>query len=422
MTDDASDSPAASWPSRRSEALAWLVTNVTDQPFLDNLFVELCERLRASGVPLDRATLHLRTLHPQFGGATIRWTPGAENVVFTSVDRGVWQRPDYLLSPMKPLYEGEVEGIRARLDLPKPEGAPTYAIYDDLRAEGLVDYVALPMQFVSGTRHACTWATRQPGGFTTAQLQAIADLLPVLAMAAEIRLNRRITKNILEAYVGKRSGARILAGEIDRGTGETISAAIWHCDLRGFTMLSERWPRDDVIASLNAYFDTMAAPVVEAGGEILKFIGDAMLAIFPMDEERACERAFRAALDADAGMAALNAARRAAGQDELAFGLALHVGDVMWGNIGAQQRLDFTVIGPAVNVASRLDELSKELRRPLVVSGDFAGRCSRAHEVLERLGRYPLRGVEQAVEVFAPLADARQRLAAITEPPGAGRA
>jgi adenylate cyclase len=421
MTDEASGTPVASWPSRRSEALAWLVNGVADQPFLDNLFVELCERLRASDVPLDRATLHLRTLHPQFGGATIRWVPGSENVVFTAVDRGVWQRPDYLRSPLKPLYEGEVEGIRARLDLPTPEGAPTYAIYDDLRAEGLVDYVALPMQFVSGTRHACTWATRQSGGFTTAQLQAIADLLPVLAMVTEIRLNRRITKNILEAYVGKRSGARILAGEIDRGTGETIAAAIWHCDLRGFTMLSERWPRDDVIASLNAYFDTMAAPVVEAGGEILKFIGDAMLAIFPMDEERACERAFRAALDADAGMAALNAERRAAGQDELAFGLALHVGDVMWGNIGAQQRLDFTVIGPAVNVASRLDELSKELRRPLVVSGDFAGRCSCAHAVLERLGSYPLRGVEQAVEVFAPLPDARQRLAAITEPQDAGR-
>jgi adenylate cyclase len=422
MTDDASDNPAASWPSRRSEALSWLVNGVADQPFLDNLFVELCERLRASSVPIDRATLHLRTLHPQFGGATIRWIPGAENVVFTSVDRGVWQRPDYLLSPLKPLYEGEVEGIRARLDLPKPEGAPTYAIYDDLRAEGLVDYVALPMQFVSGTRHACTWATRQSGGFTTAQLQAIADLLPVLAMVIEIRLNRRITKNILEAYVGKRSGARILAGEIDRGTGETIAAAIWHCDLRGFTMLSERWPRDDVIASLNAYFDTMAAPLVEAGGEILKFIGDAMLAIFPMDEARACERAFRAALEAEAGMAALNAERRAAGQDELAFGLALHVGDVMWGNIGAQQRLDFTVIGPAVNVASRLDELSKELRRPLVVSGAFAGRCSRSRAVLDRLGSYPLRGVEQAVEVFAPRADARQRLAAITESPGAGRA
>jgi adenylate cyclase len=253
----------------------------------------------------------------------------------------------------------------------------------------------------------------QPGGFTTAELQAIADLLPILAMVLEIRLNRRITKNILEAYVGGRSGARILAGEISRGSGETISAAIWHCDLRGFTMLSERWPRDDVIASLNAYFDTMAAPLVEAGGEILKFIGDAMLAIFPLDEACACERALRGAVEAEAGMAALNVERRAAGQDELGFGLALHAGDVMWGNIGAQRRLDFTVIGPAVNIASRLDELSKQLNRPLLVSGEFASRCTCADAILERVGSYPLRGIGREVEVFAPVADALERLATL---------
>jgi adenylate cyclase len=162
----------------------------------------------------------------------------------------------------------------------------------------------------------------------------------------------------------------------------------------------------------------MAEPVVDAGGEILKFIGDAMLAIFPMNEAKACERALRAALEADAGMSALNRRRRDAGQDELAFGLALHVGDVMWGNIGAAKRLDFTVIGPAVNVASRLDELSKELRRPLVVSGSFARHCSCAEAVLERLGSYPLRGVGHEVEVFAPIADARARLAALSQPPG----
>jgi adenylate cyclase len=400
------------WPSRRSSVLDWLANEVTDQPFLDNIFGELCGRLRQSGLPLDRATLHLRTLHPQFGGATVRWHPGLDEAIFTPIDRGVWQRPAYLESPLRPLYEGEVDGIRARLDLPTPEGAATYAIYDELRAQGIIDYVVLPMEFVSGTRHACTWATMQPGGFKTAELQAIADLLPVLAMVLEIRLNRRITKNILEAYVGGRSGARILAGEISRGSGETISAAIWHCDLRGFTMLSERWPRDDVIASLNAYFDTMAAPLVEAGGEILKFIGDAMLAIFPMNEPGACERALGAALEADAGMASLNRARRAAGQDELAFGLALHVGDVMWGNIGAARRLDFTVIGPAVNVASRLDGLSKELRRQVLISGPFARRCTCSDPLLERLGSYPLRGVGEAVEVFAPVAGARELMAA----------
>lgn len=412
MTMAAGGEPDGQWPTRRSAVLDWLVGDVTGQPFLDNIFAELCQRLHDSGLPLDRATLHLRTLHPQFGGATMRWLPGMMEPTFSAVDRGVWQRPSYLNSPLRPLYEGEVDGIRARLDLPMG-GMPNYAIYDDLRAEGFTDYVALPLLFVSGTRHACTWATRQEGGFTTAELVVIADILPVLAMVLEIRHNRRITKNILNAYVGERSGMRILAGDIDRGSGETVTAAIWHCDLRGFTMLSERWPRDDVIASLNAYFDTMAAPVIDSGGEILKFIGDAMLAIFPMDEAGACERALEAALSAQAGMAALNAERRGSGRDELGFGLALHVGDVMWGNIGAQQRLDFTVIGPAVNVASRLDGLSKELRRPLLVSGAFAGALRDADALLERLGSYPLRGVEHEVEVFAPVADALERLAAI---------
>lgn len=399
------------WPSRRRAPLDWLVNETAGQPYFDNLLQDLCERLRADGLPLDRATLVLRTLHPQFGGAAVRWNADNGEVVFGMVDRDVWSRPAYLESPIRPLYEGEVEGIRARLDLPIPAGMPHYAIYEDLREEGFTDYVALPMRFVGGTRHACTWATRQPGGFSTADLQTIADLLPVLAMAVEIRMNRRITKNLLETYIGRRSGERILMGEIDRGSGETVSAAIWHCDLRGFTMLSERWPRDDVIASLNAYFDAMAGPVGEAGGEILKFIGDAMLAIFPMAEPDACERAFKAALDAEAGMAELNRARRELGQEELGFGLALHVGDVMWGNIGAQQRLDFTVIGPAVNVAARLDELSKELRRPLVISGAFAARCGKTGAVLERLGSYPLRGVESEIEVFAPLKGARELLA-----------
>ncbi len=401
------------WPTRRSAVLDWLTTGVTDEPYLDDVFAELCDRLRASGMPLDRATLHLRTLHPQFGGATMRWNAGAEALIFTPVDRDVWTRPAYLESPLYPLYEGELDGIRARLDVPVPEGAPVYRVYDDLREQGIVDYVALPLLFVSGTRHACTWGTRRPDGFTTQHLQTIADLLPVLALLAEVRLNRRITKNLLEAYVGKRSGDRILNGDISRGSGETVTAAIWHCDLRGFSMLSERWPRDDVISSLNAYFDTMAVPVTREGGEILKFIGDAMLAIFPLDEPCACERALRGAVEAEAGMAALNEERRAAGQDELGFGLSLHAGDVMWGNIGAQRRLDFTVIGPAVNIASRLDGLSKQLNRPLLVSGEFASRCTCAEALLERVGSYPLRGIGHEVEVFAPVADALERLAAL---------
>jgi adenylate cyclase len=229
----------------------------------------------------------------------------------------------------------------------------------------------------------------------------INDLLPVLAMAVEIRVNRRLTKNLLRVYVGEHAGGEILAGRITRGSGSTVTAAIWNCDLRGFTSISELWPRDDVIALLNEYFDTMAKPVEEHGGEILKFIGDAMLAVFPVDQENACARALQAAREARAGMAELNRIRIERGQRALGFGLALHVGDVMYGNIGSRSRLDFTVIGPAVNVASRLESLTKELRREVLISGAFARLCPCTGDSLVRLGAFPLRGVGEPVEVFS---------------------
>ena len=219
-------------------------------------------------------------------------------------------------------------------------------------------------------------------------------------MAVEIRANRRITKNLLNTYVGQHAGERILSGDIRRGSGATVQAAIWNCDLRGFTRIAEQWPRDDVIVWLNEYFDVMAAPVEKHGGEVLKFVGDGMLAIFPLDSPDACNQALQAAVEARHGMRELNARRIERGSFELGFGLALHVGDVMYGNIGTSTRLDFTVIGPAVNVTSRMQTLTKELRRQVVLSAPFALKCGCSAEFLTTLGRFPLRGVDEPLEVF----------------------
>jgi adenylate cyclase len=390
---------SGTWPTRRCACLDWLVHETVGMPFLDDLFAGLCARLLADGVPLDRATLHLRTLHPQFWGAMIRWRPGMAGAEMRFVGREITSDARFLNSPVRALYEG-AEGIRQRLDLPRPEGAAEFGVYADLRAEGIVDYVALPMVFTDGKRHACSWATRHEGGFATAHLMRINDLLPVLAMALEIRLNRRIARNLLDTYVGKFAGARILAGDITRGSGTTVRAAIWTCDMRGFTMLSERWPRDDVLAYLNEYFDTMAGPVEKHGGEILKFIGDAMLAVFPLESPEACSRALQAALEAREAMRELNGRHRAVGLEETGYGIALHVGDVMYGNIGTTTRLDFTVIGPAVNVAARLEALTKELRRHVLISGPFIGMCGHAAAQTVPLGRFRLEGVGQELEVF----------------------
>ncbi len=389
------------WPTRLSEVLDWLVRDTAGEPFADVLFVRFCERLRAEGVPLDRATMHLRTLHPQFMGARFLWRPGMEEADIFRVEHADLDDPRFRHSPIRALYDG-ADGIRQRLDVPSGEaaGGAQYSNYDDLRAEGMTDYMALPMTFTDGKRHATSWSTRQPGGFTTADLVEINDLLPVLAMAVEIRANRRITKNLLNAYVGRHAGERILSGDVRRGSGATVQAAIWNCDLRGFTRISEQWPRDDVILWLNEYFDVMAAPVERHGGEILKFVGDGMLATFRLDSPEACAEALAAAVEARRGMRELNARRVERGSFELGFGLALHVGDVMYGNIGTATRLDFTVIGPAVNVASRLQALTKELRRQVLLSGPFAMRSGCSAEFLQSLGRYPLRGVDAPLEVF----------------------
>jgi adenylate cyclase len=206
----------------------------------------------------------------------------------------------------------------------------------------------------------------------------------------------------MNTYVGERSGAHVLAGQIQRGSGEDLNAVIWFCDLRGFTRLADRLPRSDLIKLLNDYFEIMCNAVRAEGGEVLKFVGDGMLAIFEMKDAveaaaraEAALRAARAAIDATRSH---NAARRVAGQTEIKFGIALHLGEVSYGNIGAPDRLDFTVIGPAVNHANRLEKLAGELGRPLLASASFAGAAPAG---LQSLGLHRLRGVAEPQEVFA---------------------
>jgi adenylate cyclase len=385
------------WPRRRDAILDWLVEETRDQPYVDNLLAELCRRLVAAGVPLARMTAHVRTLHPQFMGARMLWRPGLEHAELNFVGHGITSDPVYLQSPVRLIYEGAA-GLRRRLE--DPTTPNDFPILAELRQAGLTDYVAMALPVTNRGRHAITWATDRPGGFSVEDLSRLDDLLPVLAMVFDIRVNRRITRNLLDTYVGAHAGQRILEGAITRGSGETIHAAIWNCDIRGFTQISETWPRDDVIRWLNDYFDVMSDPVEQHGGEILKFVGDGMLAIFPLADEDACRRAFGAATAAIAGMAELNARRHERDEVPLGFGIALHVGDVMYGNVGSRSRLDFTVIGPAVNVAARMQGLCKQLGRSLLLSGPFVGRCAQARGCVRPLGAYPLRGVGGELEVY----------------------
>jgi adenylate cyclase len=383
------------WPEARSAILDWLIGDARRLPDGPALLRALCERLVEAGMPLARASFHVRTLHPQLYGIGFYWQRGADDLRVFRAEHGILQTPQYQQSPMRLLFEG-AGAVRQRLDLPDTEFP--FPLFNELRDEGLTDYVALPLTFSDGKIHGTTWSSDHPGGFATEHLAQLYDLLPVCGLLLEIHLNRRIAINLLDTYVGRDAGERILRGQITRGSGQTVRAAIWFCDLRGFTELSERTDRDTLLACLNQYFDCMAGPVEKHGGEILKFIGDAMLAMFPLETEQACQRALQAARDARAAMGKLNGQRAAGGEEALGFGIALHAGDVMYGNIGAANRLDFTVIGPAVNLTSRLEKLCRSLGLDLLISDVFAGMCSCAE--YRSLGTHQLIGISRPVEVF----------------------
>ncbi len=387
---------ATAWPRRPGPILDWLIGEARRLPDGPHLLTALAERLVAAGLPLARASFHVRTLHPQLFGVGIYWERGADRFRLVRAELGVEQTDRFLRSPMRVLFEG-AGAVRQRLDLPDTEFA--YPLLDELRAQGLTDYVALPITFTDGKIHGTAWASDRPGGFAIEDLVQIEDLLPLFGVLLEIHFNRFIAVTLLDTYVGHRAGERILEGQITRGSGETVAAAIWYCDLRGFTALSERLGRDALLACLNDYFDAMAGAVEAHDGEILKFIGDAMLAIFPLEEEYACQRALRAALDARAAMAALNARRSERGDETLGFGIALHAGEVMYGNIGGAKRLDFTIIGPAVNLTTRLEGLCRTLGRDLLISDRFAYYFIGWD--LRSLGHHHLAGIARAVEVYA---------------------
>jgi adenylate cyclase len=393
--EPAAAAAAGHWPERRSPILDWLIGEARRLPNGRSLLRALCERLVAAGLPLARASFHMRVLHPRLFGMGYYWERGSEEIRVFRAEHGIERTELYQRSPMRVLFEG-AGAVRQRLDL--PDVAFRFPLFYELRDAGLTDYVALPITFSDGKIHGTTWASDRPGGFATGDLAQIYDLLPLFSLLLEIHLNRRIAINVLDTYVGRQAGERILRGQITRGSGETVRAAIWFCDLRGFTELSERLDRDRLLACLNQYFDRMAGPVEQHGGEILKFMGDAMLAIFPFAVEQACRRALQAALDARAAMAQLNRERAATGDEALGFGIALHAGDVMYGNIGAADRLDFTVIGPAVNLAARLERLCRELNLDLVLSDAFARLC--AAPEYHSLGEHRLPGIKRPVEVF----------------------
>ncbi|MBV8511541.1 MAG: adenylate/guanylate cyclase domain-containing protein [Xanthobacteraceae bacterium] len=388
----------ASSASSEHEVLHWLTNGTRDERFIDNIFAELCIRLQRAGIPVKRATLHVLIYHPQWLGARIMWADGMRGADLARVDYDVTERSEYIDSPAHEIREGAKE-VRENLER-DPSLGRQHALYDEMRAKGLTEYVAWPLYHTLGKRHIVTFATDRPGGFDGAHIAALQGLLPVLALVSEIRIKNRLARTLLETYVGSHASELVLAGATRRGSGTTVSAAIMICDLRDFTRISDNWPRDDVIDLLNGYFDAISEPIVRHGGEILKFMGDGLLAIFPLSQPSACANLLHAVAEARQAMVVLNEKNGDTGRAPLNYGVGVHVGDVMYGNIGSRTRLDFTVIGPAVNMASRLEALTKQLGRTVLLSRSFADLVASDFD-LERLGEYPIRGFSDPIELFA---------------------
>jgi adenylate cyclase len=357
------------------------------------MMAECCERMIVAGLPLWRVGVFVRTLHPEIFGRNFIWRP-TNGVELGSVDFDIQQTPEFRRSPLAIVFQEGAE-VRCRLDVPDNNRFP---FFDDMRAEGVTDYVAIPLSFVDGMIHGSSWTTKQPGGFTDAQLTDLKRVLPPLTRLIEVMGLRRTAATLLDTYVGPRAGERILAGQIRRGHTETMHAAIWLSDLRGFTALSDRLPPEQVVEILNLYFDCQVAAILKHGGEVLKFMGDGLLAVFPIDadEQAVCSRVLEAASEARAAVAAMEFAASTT-TERFRFGVALHVGRILYGNIGGGNRLDFTCIGPAVNLAARLEKIAGRLGRTIVASSAFADLCT---DGWHDLGEFPIAGFAKAQHVY----------------------
>jgi len=361
---------------------------------------EFAWRLLAAGFPLLRMSLHSGTLHPQFLGVFFVWWRDTGQTVQTLVAHEVRDVVLYEDNPVRRVIEGG-ETIRRKLDV--ADAKLEFSILRELKVKGGTEYISLPISSAHGLGYAVSYTTDRAGGFSAQEIDDLTRLSRLLQSVCDSYRQRALTRNLLNAYLGANAGPKVLAGQIRRGTGEELTVVLWSSDLRGFTERSDRLAGHRMIAILNALFDAQAKVIHDHGGEILKFIGDGLLAIFPIESIGRSSLAAKNALDA--AREALDAVRlladdpSMAGEPPLRIVVALHAGTVIYGNVGSADRLDFTVIGPAVNLVSRIEGVAKALDQPIVVSDDFAQAYGAP---LRSLGYHQFRGLATPRELFAP--------------------
>ncbi len=386
--------------TRLEPVVDWIAREGRLEPELRVFVGKVMDRTLATGIPVWRLYLGLQLLHPQLQAMGVVWRRD-QAVQVTEIPRrhGIQYTAGYIGSPVQEIREHGRE-VRYRLD-----GSLTdrhHLVLHEVKADGGTDYFGLSMRTSRGRLFPIvTFATDHPDGFSDADLADLRRLVDHIGGVVEMQITRLVAGTVIQTYLGRETGGRILEGLIERGDGDRINAVLWFSDLRDFTGLNERLPAEELLDMLNMYFEAIGVALKKHGGEILKFIGDGVMAIFPLVDAMflpdATAGAVDAAREALSAIEEINAGRVEAGREAIRFGVGLHVGLVTFGNVGTEERLDFTVIGPAVNRCARLESMTKVLGVPVLASADFNRVCPRP---MRSLGRHRLRGVPDPVEIF----------------------
>ncbi|HUQ04754.1 MAG TPA: adenylate/guanylate cyclase domain-containing protein [Kofleriaceae bacterium] len=391
----------------RAQLFAWLFERTTGELEGTALLDGLASRLTAAGFDLHRVSIWIPTKHPELWGHQLIWAPATGAALVQRLHATSFTT-EYVGTTAEALYMSGALSMRHRL---AADGPPReFPMLTAMAQAGATDYLLVALE--PGRRFGAwiSFATRRPSGFDDAQLALLTEATPLLSLHIQLLMARFETRSLLDVYLGRNAARRVIDGEFRRGTGADLDAALWFCDMRGFTTMSDRLPARAVVGVLDRYFEHVATPIEAHGGEILKFIGDATLAVFPIGDggaTDACRRALAAALDVLARIEGWTTSE--AGRIQL--GVALHTGRVFYGNIGGRERLDFTVIGSSVNELCRVEAMCKSLGESLLMTSAFAAALGDESGEVVSLGRHALKGVAQRQEILTT----RRRHAPISE-------
>ena len=382
---------------KKTQFIDWIFNEGRFNSSFDSFIDAVGKKLNQLGTPVTRIRISFRILHPQLMAWSCLWNvdTGAELI---EVSKDIVESEDYVGSPMAYIYEHNKPIRQSLVKLP----VDAHSVFTELQVNGLTDYFGCPIYFSNGPVNVSTYATDSVNGFSEDCITFLTEVSVLITPFIETFATRRLARNLMETYIGPRTGRRILEGQIQRGDGEEIKAAIWFSDFRNFTQYTESLSLEQLLETLNQYFEIVYDSVEKNGGEILRFIGDAMLIVFPVEKtqtiSQACHKALSSAIDAQLQTQKVNSLRQQAGKPIIEFGVGLHEGCVMYGNVGAPARLDFTVMGTAVNRTARLESLTKELGSPILFSSDFNLHIQNKGHFM---GECSVKGVKEALKAFS---------------------